>query len=123
MDIQTCLKNTLFSFSHHASRATVPHLPGATLASISSLGIFYDRVSIGDVGYVSEGAFICMSDVRLPWDDESNRTFDIPNCDDPLGFGHLSTIRRETFDEVDHYFHCISRDENANYVQAASPEQ
>ncbi|KAF8492163.1 hypothetical protein F5888DRAFT_924496 [Russula emetica] len=85
-------------------------------------GDLYDRVSIGDVGYVSEGAFIRMFNVRLPWDDESNRTFGIPDRYDPLGFGHLN-IRRETFGEVDHYSRCVFRDENANNMQAASPEQ
>ena len=33
-----------------------------------------DHVSIADVGYVSEGAFIRMFNVPLPWDDQSNRT-------------------------------------------------
>ena len=42
-----------------------------------------------------------MFNVRLPWDDESNRTFGIPDRYDPLDFGHLG-IRRETFGEVDH---------------------
>lgn len=85
-------------------------------------GDLYDRVSIGDVGYVYEGAFIRMFNVSLPWDDESNRTFGIPDRYDPLSFDHHS-IRRETFDEVDHYSRCVSRDENANSFQAASPEQ
>jgi len=85
-------------------------------------GGFYDRVSIGDVGYVSEGAFIRMFNVRLPWDDQSNRTFGIPDRYEPLDFGHL-IIRHESFEEVDHYSRCVSRDENANNVQAAIPEQ
>ena len=85
-------------------------------------GNLYDRVSIGDVGYVSEGAFIRMFNVRLPWDDHSNRTFGIPDPYDILDFGHLS-IRHETFNEVDHYSRCVLRDETANNVQAASPDQ
>ena len=84
-------------------------------------GDLYDRVSIGDVGYVYEGAFIRMFNVRLPWDDESNRNFGIPDPYNPLD-GHLS-IRRETFEEVDHYSRCVSRDENPNNLQAASPDQ
>jgi hypothetical protein len=87
-----------------------------------SPGDLYDRVSIGDVGYVYEGAFIRMFNVRLPWDDESNRQFGIPDPYDPLGFGHLS-IRREAFENVEHYSRCVSRDENANNLQAASPGQ
>ena len=45
----------------------------------------------------------------------------MPDRYDPLDFGSLS-IRRETFDEVD-YSRCVSRDENANNVQAATPDQ
>jgi len=85
-------------------------------------GDLYGKVSIGDVGYVSEGVFIRMFNVTLPWDDESNRTFGIPDLYDPLDFGHLG-IRRETFGEVDHYSRCVSRDENANNVRAATPDQ
>ena len=85
-------------------------------------GNLYDKVSIGDVGYVSEGAFIRMFNVRLPWDDESNRRFGLPDRYDPLNFNDLS-IRHETFGEVDHYSRFVSRDENANNIQAASPEQ
>lgn len=85
-------------------------------------GDLYARVSIGDVGYVSEGAFIRMFNVRLPWDDESNGTLGIPDQYDPLGFDHLN-IRRETFGEVNHCSRCVFRDVNANNIQAASPEQ
>lgn len=63
-----------------------------------------------------------MFNVRLPWDDESNTTFGIPDRYDPLGFDHLS-IRRENFHEVDHSSRGVSRDENTSNVQAASPDQ
>ena len=85
-------------------------------------GGLYERVSIGDVGYVSGGAFIRMFNVRLPWDDESNRRFGIPDRYDPLAFDDLS-IRRDTFDEVDHYSRFVSSVESANNFQATSPEQ
>ena len=85
-------------------------------------GELYDRVSIGDVGYVSEGAFIRMFNVRLPWDDKSNETFGIPDPYVPLDFSNRS-IRRETFDEVDHYSRYVCRDEYANDVHAATPDQ
>ena len=85
-------------------------------------GNLYDRISIGDVGYVSEGAFIRMFNVSLPWDDESNRRFGAPDPYDPLDVCQVG-IRHETFDEVDHYSRCVSRDENSNNVQAVSPDQ
>ena len=83
----------------------------------------YDHVSIGDVGFVSGGAFIRMFNVTLPWDDESNRTlgkppdpYDILNC------GNF-TIRRENFGRVDYYSPYVLREENINNVLAGSPEQ
>ena len=85
-------------------------------------GTLYDRVCIGDVGYVSEGAFIRMFNVRLPWNDDSNETFGIPDRYEPLNINHIS-IRRESFGEVDHFSHFVSRYDDADNVQAASPEK
>jgi hypothetical protein len=82
----------------------------------------YDQVAIGDVGYVSEGAFIRMFNVTLPWDDESNKTLGIPDRYDVLNFGNI-TFRRETFGKVEYYSRHVSREENANNTLAASPEQ
>jgi hypothetical protein len=82
----------------------------------------YDQVAIGDVGYVSEGAFIRMFNVTLPWDDESNRTLGIPARYDFLDSGDI-TIRRETFGKVEYYSRHVSREENTNNAMAASPDQ
>ena len=80
------------------------------------------RSSIGDVGYISEGAFIRMFNVTLPWDDESNRNLVIP---DPLRFSKPdhSGIVRENFGKVDYYSRHVSREENTDNVRASSPEQ
>ncbi len=82
----------------------------------------YDHVSIGDVGYVSEGAFIRMFNVTLSWDDESNRLLGEPPHYDPLTSGNF-TIRREAFGKVDYYSRHVSREENANNALAASPDE
>ncbi len=82
----------------------------------------YNQVSIGDVGYISDGGFIRMFNVTLPWDDESNRRLGIPDPYDPLSMSDFA-IRRETFGQVDYYSCHVSREENSNNVQAASPEQ
>jgi hypothetical protein len=82
----------------------------------------YDQVSIGDVGYISEGAFIRMFNVTLPWDDESNRKLGEPERYNPLTFTG-TRIDRETFDQVDYYSRRVSREENAGNIQASSPEQ
>ena len=82
----------------------------------------YNQVSIGDVGYISEGAFIRMFNVTLPWDDESNKALGEPCRYDPLRFEDFA-IRRETFGKVDYYSRCVSREENASNMQAGSPEE
>ena len=54
----------------------------------------YDRVTIGDIGYISEGAFIRMFNVTLPWDDPSNRTLGVPDRYDPLNSGEFTFVMR-----------------------------
>jgi hypothetical protein len=82
----------------------------------------YNQVSIGDVGYISsEGIFIRMFNVTLPWNDQSNRRLAEPDpYDDPLT---LASITRENFGQVDYYSRHVSREENAGNIQAAKPEQ
>ena len=58
-----------------------------------------------------------MFNVTRPWDDESNRKLGEPDHYEPLNFDNL-TIRRENFDTVDYYSSSVSREENANNVQA-----
>ena len=82
----------------------------------------YDQVAIGDVGYISEGAFIRMFNVTLPWDDASNRTLGTPNRYDSLNLGEI-TIRRENFGKLEYYSRHVSREENANNAFATIPEQ
>ena len=82
----------------------------------------YEQVSIGDVGYVSEGAFIRMFNVTLPWDDASNRKFGIPDRYDVLNLDNL-TIHREALGKIEYYSRHVLREENANNALAASPEQ
>ncbi|KAH9997547.1 hypothetical protein BJV77DRAFT_1065167 [Russula vinacea] len=80
----------------------------------------YHQVSIGDVGYISEGVFIRMFNVTLPWNDESNRILGEPERYDSLTF---TGIVREHFGQVDYYSRRVSREENTGNTQALSPEQ
>jgi hypothetical protein len=82
----------------------------------------YDQVTIGDVGYVSEGAFIRLFNVTLPWDDESNKTFGDPPHYDPLSSDSF-TIRDENFGKTDHYSRGVSREDNAHNIHAKTPDQ
>jgi hypothetical protein len=81
----------------------------------------YDQVSIGDVGYIVGGSFIRMFNVTRPWDDESNRKFGKSVRYEPLNFDNRA-IRRTTFDTTDYCSSSVSREENTNVGQAASPD-
>jgi hypothetical protein len=81
----------------------------------------YNQVSIGDVGYISsEGIFIRVFNVTLPWDDRSNRRLAEPEPYDPLT---LASITRENFGKVDYYSRHVSREENSGNIQAATHKQ
>jgi hypothetical protein len=80
----------------------------------------YNQVSIGDVGYISDGVFIRMFNVTLPWDDRSNRRLAEPERYDSLIF---ASVIRESFGQVDYYSRRVSREENAGNTWASSPEQ
>ena len=73
----------------------------------------YDRVSIGDVGYIdpSEGTFIRMFNVTLSWDDPLNSGLGIPEAYEPLDCGpfrpFVNTLRRQ-FDKIDYYSRTVS---------------
>jgi hypothetical protein len=94
---------------------------GLALWHPSPLERIYDRVSIGDVGYIDEGAFIRMFNVTRPWDDPSNGNFGNPDQYEPLNF-HDNTIRRTPFDTADYCSSSIFRGEYVNSALAASPE-
>jgi len=56
---------------------------------------FYDRVTIGDVGYVMDGFFHRMFNVTLSWDDPSNHRHGVPpQCYEPLDIGPLPNVRK-----------------------------
>jgi hypothetical protein len=62
----------------------------------------YDKVSIGDVGYLYQGVFIRMFNVMLPWDHPSNRYRFVrsPEAYDPLDGGPFTNTIEAQFDEV-----------------------
>lgn len=82
----------------------------------------YNHVSIGDVGYVSGGAFIRMFNVTLPWDDDSNKAFGEPHAYDSLRLSNFK-ISQERVDQIDHYSRRVIREENAGNTEALSPDQ
>ena len=61
------------------------------------------RVSIGDVGFLVEGAFFRMFNVMLPWNDPSNNNFFSLEPFESLDCGPLANTIEAQFDRVDHY--------------------
>jgi hypothetical protein len=83
----------------------------------------YDKVSIGDVGYLFKGTFIRLFNVMLPWDHPLNRTIGYPEPYEPLDFGPFDNTIGDFFNRVEHYSHTVSGEENAYNMMARSPEE
>ena len=65
---------------------------------------FYDQVTIGDVGYLSDGFFHRMFNVTLPWDDPSNQRHGVPpQRYEPLDIGPLPNVRKAILTKGRHY--------------------
>ena len=85
----------------------------------------YDRVSIGDVGYLhpSEGTFIRLFNVMLPWDDPLNHRLGVPEAYEPLDCGPFANTIKRQFDRMDYRFRSVSADTNADSMQAMRPNE
>lgn len=84
---------------------------------------FYDKVSIGDVGYVYEGVFIRMFNVMLPWDHESNGILGKPMRYEPLSCGEFRNTLKGPFDEGEYCSPSVSTETNAGNSQATAPDE
>ncbi len=85
--------------------------------------VIYDKVSIGDVGYVSEGAFIRMFNVMLPWDHESNKQLGEPVPYESLSCGSFANITENPLERGEHCSRSVSAETNADNRQAMAPEE
>jgi len=83
----------------------------------------YNKVSIGDVGYLHEGSFIRMFNVMLPWSHESNRTLGEPEPYQPLDCGPFANTLKRQFDKVKHCSRYVSAETNAGNWQAMTPDE
>ena len=90
------------------------HWQGIALWDPSPLKQFYDKVSIGDVGYLhaSEGVFIRLFNVLLPWDDPWKYKLGIPESYEPLDHGPFSNTFKRQFDRIEHYSRSVSAGSN-----------
>jgi hypothetical protein len=83
----------------------------------------YDKVSIGDVGYLHEGSFIRMFNVMLPWDHESNRRLGEPVHYGSLSCGPFADILEDPLDIGEYYSPSVSAETNARNTQAIAPDE
>ena len=83
----------------------------------------YDKVSIGDVGYLHEGSFIRMFNVILPWSHESNRALGEPESYKSLDCGPFGNTLERPFNRVIHCSRYVSTETNAGNTQAMTPNE
>ena len=85
----------------------------------------YDKVSIGDVGYLhpSEGTFIRLFNVMLSWDDPLNHRLGTPEAYEPLDCGPFANIRRNQFGRIDYYSPSVFADTIVDRLQAMGPDE
>jgi hypothetical protein len=83
----------------------------------------YDKISIGDVGYLHEGSFIRMFNVMLPWSHQSNRALGEPEPYKSLDCGPFANTLRRQFDKVKHCSRYVSAETDAGNRQAMTPDE
>ena len=96
---------------------------GLALWNPNPLKEIYDKVSIGDVGYLHEGSFVRMFNVMLPWNHESNRTLGEPEPYKSLDCGSFANTFKRPFDRVEHCSRYVLAETNASNRQAMTPDE
>ena len=85
----------------------------------------YDKVSIGDVGYVDRGFFHRMFNVTLPWDNPLNKKFGEgePEHYKAMDRDLFADIRATRFNKRDCYSPNVSRQKNTDNMQAQTSRE
>ena len=96
---------------------------GLAIWNPSPLKETYDKVSIGDVGYLQEGSFIRIFNVILPWSHQSNRTFGEQEPYESLDCGPFPNTLKRQFDRVKHCSRHVSAETNVGYGQGMTPDE
>jgi hypothetical protein len=85
----------------------------------------YERVSIGDVGYVYNGFFYRMFNVTLPWSNLSNQRFGAtePENYEPMKLEEFKYINRSRLAKGDYYSPDVTSQKNINNQFAQGPRE
>jgi hypothetical protein len=70
------------------------------------------HVSIGDVGYLDNGAFMRMFNVTLPWDDPSNKLLGEPGKYELIKPSYLDNVSDDEFREGEYCTTHVSKVDN-----------
>ena len=70
------------------------------------------HVSIGDVGYLDNGAFMRMFNVTLPWDDPSNKLLGKPEKYERIEPSYFSNVRDNEIREGEYPSPYVSKVDN-----------
>lgn len=81
----------------------------------------YERVSVGDVGYVREGYFFRMFNVLLGSEHPSNRIIGEPEHYEPIDLGPFVNVRHSRLSRGDYHSRHVSTQEQNIGVQAQAP--
>jgi len=81
----------------------------------------YEKVSVGDVGYVREGYFFRMFNVLLKSDDPSNRIIGEPDPYEPVDLGPFVNVRVSRLSRGEYHSRYVSTQEHNVGVQAQAP--
>jgi hypothetical protein len=83
----------------------------------------YEKVSVGDVGYVYNGFFYRMFNVTLPWGDLSNQKFGAskPENYEPMKKEEFERISKSRLAKGDYYSPNVTSQKNSNNVYAQNP--
>ena len=96
---------------------------GLALWNPNPLKEIYDKVSIGDVGYLHEGSFIRMFNVMLPWSHDSNRTLGEPEPYQSLDCGRFANTFKRQFDGAEHRSRYVLAETNAGNLRAMTLDE
>ena len=81
----------------------------------------YEKVSVGDVGYVRDGCFVRMFNVLLQSDDPSNRIIGQPDFYEPVDLGPFVNVRVSRLGRGEYHSRYVSTQEHNIGVQAQAP--
>jgi hypothetical protein len=82
----------------------------------------YDRVRVGDVGYVRQGHFLRMFNALLPADDDK-QVYGVPEGFAPLHMGPFHNIRTIHLSQGDYCSHTVTVDHGDRGHQANGPDE